>query len=114
MRERVDSPLILHTQSALSFLDCTCLCHALNNFAAVVVCIVAPVTKRSRKSKTVLMRQTAHVRLRNAVYHWARTAVQHYQRSLVKYAALLALAHLHCLALLSIAYLLLAVSCAML
>src|SRR4051812_2510009 len=33
---------------------------------------VAPVTKRSGKSRIVLMRQAAHVRLRNAVYHWAR------------------------------------------
>src|SRR3954452_16218805 len=38
---------------------------------------VAPVTKRSGKSRIVLMRQAAHVRLRNAVYHWARVAVQH-------------------------------------
>ncbi len=45
---------------------------------------VAPVTKRSGKSKIVLMRQAAHVRLRNAVYHWARTAVQHDQRSRVE------------------------------
>src|SRR4051812_21526930 len=30
---------------------------------------VAPVTKRSGKSRIVLMRQAAHVRLRNAVYH---------------------------------------------
>ena len=36
---------------------------------------VAPVTKRSGKSRIVLMRQAAHVRLRNAVYHWARVAV---------------------------------------
>jgi transposase len=35
---------------------------------------VAPVTKRSGKSRIVLMRQAAHVRLRNAVYHWARVA----------------------------------------
>src|SRR3954447_15443137 len=38
---------------------------------------VAPVTKRSGKSRLVLMRQAAHVRLRNAVSHWARVAVQH-------------------------------------
>src|SRR5215212_5139023 len=46
---------------------------------------VAPVTKRSGKSRLVLMRQAAHVRLRNAVYHWARVAVQHDPRSQAKY-----------------------------
>jgi transposase len=75
---------------------------------------VAPVTKRSGKSKIVLMRQAAHVRLRNAVYHWARTAVQHDQRSRVKYAALRARGHGHGRALRSIADRLLAVACAML
>jgi transposase len=38
---------------------------------------VAPVTKRSGKSHTVVMRRAAHHRLRNTVYHWARIAIQH-------------------------------------
>jgi transposase len=75
---------------------------------------VAPITKRSGKSKIVLMRQAAHVRLRNAVYHWARTAVQHDPRSRAKYAALRARGHGHGRALRSVADRLLAVACAML
>ena len=54
---------------------------------------VAPVTKRSGKSRIVLMRQATHVRLRNAVYHWARADVQHDPRSQAKYAALRARGH---------------------
>jgi transposase len=76
--------------------------------------VVAPITKRSGKSKIVLMRQAAHVRLRNAVYHWARTAVQHDPRSRAKYAALRARGHGHGRALRSVADRLLAVACAML
>ncbi|WP_245300309.1 hypothetical protein [Methylocystis bryophila] len=52
-------------------------------------------TKRSGKSKIVLLRQAAHVRLRNAVYYWARTAVHHDPRSRAKYAALRARGHGH-------------------
>jgi len=52
------------------------------------LCGAAPVTKRSGKSHTVIMRYAAHVRLRRAVYHWARTAVQHDPKSKVRYAAL--------------------------
>jgi hypothetical protein len=52
------------------------------------LCGAAPVTKRSGKSHTVLMRYAAHVRLRNAVYHWARVAIQHDPKSKVRYAAL--------------------------
>ena len=33
---------------------------------------VAPVTKRSGKSCTVVQRQACHDRLANAMYHWAR------------------------------------------
>ena len=75
---------------------------------------VAPITKRSGKSKIVLMRQAAHVRLRNAIYHWARTAVQHDPRSRAKYAALRARGHGHGRALRSVGDRLLAVACAML
>jgi transposase len=75
---------------------------------------VAPVTKRSGKSRIVLMRQAAHVRLRNAVYHWARVAVQHDPRSQAKYAALRARGHGHGRALRSVADRLIGVACAML
>ena len=75
---------------------------------------VAPVTKRSGKSRIVLMRQAAQVRLRNAVYHWARVATQRDPRSRTKYAALRARGHGHGRALRSVADRLLAVACAML
>src|SRR4051794_3139598 len=75
---------------------------------------VAPVTKRSGKSRIVRMRQTAHVRLRNAVYHWARVAVQHDPRSQAKYAALRARGHGHGRALRSVAGRLIGVACTML
>jgi transposase len=75
---------------------------------------VAPITKRSGKSRIVLMRQAVHVRLRNCVYHWARVAVQHDPRSRAKYAALRARGHGHARALRSVADRLLAVACTML
>lgn len=75
---------------------------------------VAPVTKRSGKSRIVLMRQAVHVRLRNAVYHWARVAAIHDACSHAKYAALRARGHGHARALRSVADRLLAVACAML
>lgn len=78
------------------------------------LCGVAPVTRRSGKSKIVLRRLAAHVRLSNAVYHWARVAVQHDPRSRAKYAALRARGHGHARALRSVADRLLAVACAML
>lgn len=75
---------------------------------------VAPVTKRSGKSKIVIRRLAAHARLSNAVYHWARVAVQHDPRSRAKYAALRQRGHGHARALRSVADRLLAVACAML
>ncbi len=75
---------------------------------------VAPITKRSGKTRIVIMRQAVHVRLRNSVYHWARVAVQHDPRSRAKYAALRARGHGHGRALRSVADRLLAVACAML
>lgn len=75
---------------------------------------VAPVTRRSGKSKIVLRRLAAHGRLSNAVYHWARVAVQHDPRSRAKYAALRQRGHGHARALRSVADRLLAVACAML
>ncbi len=38
---------------------------------------MAPVTKRSGKTCTIVMRCAAQARLRQAVFHWARVAVQH-------------------------------------
>jgi transposase len=52
------------------------------------LCGAAPVTKRSGKSHTVIMRYAAHVRLRRTVYHWARVAAQHDPKSKLRYAAL--------------------------
>jgi len=78
------------------------------------LCGVAPVTKRSGKSRIVLRRQAAHNRLANAAYHWARVAVQRDPRSRQKYAALRGRGHGHARALRSVADRLLAVACAML
>lgn len=78
------------------------------------LCGVAPVTKRSGKSRIVLRRQAAHARLANAVYHWARVAVQRDPRSRAKYQALRSRGHGHARALRSVADRLLAVACAML
>jgi transposase len=78
------------------------------------LCGVAPVTKRSGKSKIIERRPAAHHRLANAVYHWARVAVQHDPKSRAKYAALRQRGHGHARALRSVADRLLAVACAML
>ena len=75
---------------------------------------VAPVTKRSGKSRIVLMRQAADVRLRNAVYHWARVAAQHDPICKARYTALRSRGHRHARALRSVADRLLGVACAML
>ena len=75
---------------------------------------VAPVTRRSGKSRIVVMRQAADGRLRNAVYHWARVATQHDPVSRAKYDALRKRGHNHARALRSVADRLLAVACAML
>ena len=78
------------------------------------LCGVAPVTKRSGKSRIVQRRQAAHQRLANAVYHWSRVAVQHDPRSRAKYAALRKRGHGHARALRSVGDRLIAVACAML
>jgi transposase len=75
---------------------------------------VAPVTKKSGKSKIVLRRQACNDRLANAVYHWARVAVQHDPRSRAKYAELRRRGCTHGRALRQIADRLLNVACAML
>jgi len=78
------------------------------------LCGVAPVTKRSGKSKIVIRRLAAQRRLCDAVYHWARVAVQHDPTSRAKYDALRQRGHGHARALRSVADRLLAVACAML
>ena len=78
------------------------------------LCGVAPVTKRSGKSRIVTRRLACHPRLRNAVYHWANAAIQHDDKSRAKYDALRARGHNHARALRSVADRLLAVACAML
>ncbi len=78
------------------------------------LCGVAPVTKRSGKSKIVIRRLAAHRRLCDAAYHWARVAIQHDPVSKAKYAALRQRGHGHARALRSVADRLLAVACAML
>jgi transposase len=75
---------------------------------------VAPVTKRSGKSRVVVRRQACHRRLANAMYHWARVAMQRDPVSRAKYAALRARGHSHGRALRSVADRLLNVACAML
>ena len=75
---------------------------------------VAPVTKRSGKTRLVVRRHACHRRLANAVYHWARVATQHDRTSRAKYAALRARGHSHGRALRSVADRLLNVACAML
>ena len=75
---------------------------------------VAPVTKRSGKSRVVTMRYAAHVRLRRAVYHWARVAAQHDHRSRARYAALRRRGHSHGRAIRGVADRLLALACVLL
>jgi transposase len=75
---------------------------------------VAPVTKRSGKSHTVIMRYAAHVRLRNTVYHWARVAIQHDPKSRRRYTALRQRGHSHGRAIRGVADRLLNVACVLL
>ena len=78
------------------------------------LCGVAPVTKRSGKSRHVEMRQACSHRLREAVYHWARVATQHDPVSKARYSALRSRGKSHGRALRGVADRLLAVACAML
>jgi transposase len=75
---------------------------------------VAPVTKRSGRSRIVVMRYAAQVRLRQAVFHWARTAVQNDPRSRGRYQALRARGHSYGRALRGVADRLLGVACVLL
>jgi transposase len=75
---------------------------------------VAPVTKQSGKSRMVVRRYAAHVRLRDAVYHWARVAIQHDPRSHSRYVALRHRGHSHGRAIRGVADRLLALACTLL
>ena len=75
---------------------------------------VAPVTKQSGKSRMVVRRYAANVRLRDAVYHWARVAIQHDPRSHSRYVALRQRGHSHGRAIRGVADRLLALACTLL
>jgi transposase len=64
---------------------------------------LAPVTRRSGKTRIVVMRYSCNTRLRNAFYHWARTSVQHDEAAQSYYAALRSRGHSHGRALRSVA-----------
>jgi transposase len=83
--------------------------HALRNLTGV-----APVTRRSGRSRIIVRRYACHPRLANAAYHWANTAMQHDPISGAKYSALRARGHSHGRALRSVADRLLNVACSML
>ena len=78
------------------------------------LCGAAPVTKRSGKSRIVIMRYAAHVRLRNTVYHWARVATQHDPKCRARYTAFRRRGHSHGRALRGVADRLLALACVLL
>ncbi len=78
------------------------------------LCGVAPVTRRSGKSKLVIRRLACNDRLRNAVHYWAQVAAQHDPVSKAKYNTLRARGHSHGRALRSIGDRLLGVACKML
>jgi transposase len=74
---------------------------------------VAPVTKRSGKSISVVRRLACNARLANAVYHWARVACQRDEVSKARYRALRSRGCSHGRALRSVADALLRVLAAM-
>jgi len=78
------------------------------------LCGAAPVTKRSGKSRIVIMRYAAHVRLRQTVYHWARVAAQHDPKSKARYVAFRRRGHSHGRALRGVADRLLGLACVLL
>jgi transposase len=75
---------------------------------------VAPVTKRSGKTRIVVMRHAAQVRLRRAVFHWARVAIVHDPKSRSRYEALRDRGHSYGRALRTVADRLLGVACVLL
>lgn len=92
-------------------------CHLLQrrDYAALrTLAGVAPVTKKSGKSRFVVRRLACHPRLSNAVYHWARVAVQKDAKARAKYHALRQRGHSHGRALRSVGDYLLNVACSML
>ncbi len=78
------------------------------------LCGVAPITRRSGKSKLVVKRIACSHRLRNAIYHWARIAVQHDEISKAKYYTLRSRGNGYARALRTIGDRLLSVACVML
>ena len=74
----------------------------------------APITRRSGKGKTILMRRSCNGRLRDAIYHWSRVSAQHDPRSEAHYAEQRLKGHRHGRALRGVADRLLAVLIAML
>jgi transposase len=85
------------------------------DYAALrTLCGAAPVTKQSGRSRIVIMRYAAHVRLRQTVYHWARTATQHDPKSKARYAALRQRGHSHGRALRGVGDKLLGLACVLL
>src|SRR5215212_7930308 len=75
---------------------------------------VAPVTKRSGKTRIAVMRYAAQVRLRQAVFHWARVAIVRDPRSRSRYEALRRRGHPYGRALRGVADRLLGVACVLL
>jgi transposase len=75
---------------------------------------VAPVTERSGKTRIVVMRYAAHVRLRRAVFHWARVAIVRDPNSRSRYEALRQRGHSYGRALRGVADRLLGVACVLL
>jgi transposase len=75
---------------------------------------VAPVTRRSGKTRLVLRRMACNRRLREALYHWARVATQIDPACKARYAALRRRGHSHGRALRTLGDHLLRVACAML
>jgi transposase len=75
---------------------------------------VAPVTKRSGKTRIVVMRHAAQGRLRQAVFHWARVAIVHDPDSRSRYEALRRRGHSYGRALRGVADRLLGVACVLL
>lgn len=75
---------------------------------------IAPVTRRSGKRRTVVMRHACSARLRRAMYHWAFASVQRMPYSRAIYAAARARGHSHGRALRGLADRLLRVLIAML
>lgn len=85
------------------------------DYAALrALCGVAPITKRSGKSRVVVRRHACHPRLGNAVYHWARVASQCDPVCKARYKALRERGHSRGRALRAVADRLLNIACSML